>query len=75
MAARKVGSSGQGSPGDIRDRFRDVYKPGKNAPKEGPKKMPLPKEEFPGEHAIKKKIKERQAVVRTVRNLRRQRGD
>jgi hypothetical protein len=32
MATRKMGPEGQGSSGDIRDRFRDVYKPGKNKP-------------------------------------------
>src|SRR3990172_2619931 len=29
---RQVGPEGQGSPGDVRDRFRNVYRPGANPP-------------------------------------------
>lgn len=29
---REMGPEGQGSSGDIRDRFRDTYKPGANPP-------------------------------------------
>lgn len=30
MGKRTVGSAGMGSPGDVNDRFRNVYKPGAN---------------------------------------------
>ncbi len=44
---RNMGKEGMGGPGDLRDRFRDVYKPGANKapepgfinPKDGLKKI------------------------------------
>lgn len=50
MATRKMGKEGMGSPGDVRDRFRDAYKPGKHKPISSPLDSLVKK----GKDAIKK---------------------
>lgn len=53
MPKRKMGKEGMGSPGDMRDRFRDAYKPGKHkAPAQ-----PLDSLIIKGERMVKKVAK------------------